>query len=307
MSQSDEPAAGATAADRPGRRPEGPRGTAPATATHGRDDEPADIIVAANQPDVDPCDVVCDALPALSCGDLSSSESDWIADHVADCSYCARELNRYQNVCSCLDQVYRESEVGPCPVPRFLPTKPVAWYTVVSSPVGPLFVAATNDALVEIEFSKGRDERDLRRHLSERGFEPRPLAAAPHDGAGPSRRVIDRVTQQLSEYFGGRRNSFDLPLDFSGLPEFTREVLTATANVPFGKLDTYRGIAAQIGKPSATRAVGNALNRNPVPVVVPCHRIIRSDGSAGGYGGGLDVKFRLLAHEGVMMNWIKNS
>jgi methylated-DNA-[protein]-cysteine S-methyltransferase len=289
MSQSDEPAAGAAA-------------TVPTADSQRRDHEPVDIILAASQPDVDECDVVCDALPALSCGDLTLKESDWIADHVADCSYCARELNRYQNVCRCLDQVYRESDVGPCPVPRFLPTKPVAWYVVVPSPVGPLFVATTEDALVEIEFSKGRDERDLRRHLSDRGFEPRPLAAAPHDGAGPSRRVIDRVTQQLSEYFGGSRNSFDLPLDLSGLPEFTREVLTATANVPFGKLATYGGIAAQIGKPSATRAVGNALNRNPIPVVVPCHRIIRSDGSAGGYGGGLDVKFRLLALEGVMLN-----
>jgi methylated-DNA-[protein]-cysteine S-methyltransferase len=271
-------------------------------AGRDRDDEPVDIIVAASQPDVDECDVVCDALPALSCGDLSSAERDWISDHVAHCNYCARELNRYQNVCRCLDQVYRADDVGPCPVPRFLPKKPVAWHVVLPSPIGPLFVAATDDALVEIEFSKGRTEQDLRRHLIERGFEPRPLAAAPGDGTGPSRRVIDRAAQQLTEYFGGTRNQFDLPLDLSGLPSFTREVLTATAGVPFGKLDTYRGIAAQIGKPSATRAVGNALNRNPIPVIVPCHRIIRSDGSAGGYGGGLDIKFRLLALEGVMLN-----
>ena len=290
MSQPDDPIANASA------------GNAAEGVGSRHEDEPNGLIAAAGQPDTDPCDVVCDALPALSCGDLSPAESEWIAGHVADCSYCAKELNRYRNVCHCLDLVYRESEVGPCPPPRFLPTKPVAWYVIVPSLVGPLFVAATDDALVEIEFAKGQAEHDLRRHLSERGFEPRPLPAAPSDGAGESRRVIDRVEQQLSEYFGGCRDAFDLPLDLSGLPGFTREVLTATANVPYGRLDTYRGIAARIGKPGATRAVGNALNRNPIPVVVPCHRIIRSDGSAGGYGGGLDIKFRLLAHEGVMLS-----
>lgn len=259
------------------------------------------IVTAASQPAIDPCDVLCNALPALSCGDLSLPEREWIDRHTATCAYCANELKCYNHLCQTLDQVYPATDIGPCPVPRFLPTRPAAWYQVVESPVGPLFVATTDDALVEIEFSKGRGEDELRRHLKERGFEPRPFPARGDRALAPSQRVIDRVVSQLDEYFGGQRDEFDLPLDLSGLPSFTRDVLEATANVPFGRLDTYRGIAARIGKPAATRAVGNALNRNPIPVVVPCHRIIRSDGSAGGYGGGLDIKFRLLALEGVTL------
>jgi methylated-DNA-[protein]-cysteine S-methyltransferase len=259
------------------------------------------ILVAASRPDIDPCDVVCDALPALSCGDLSFAERAWIKDHTATCSYCANELHRYQNVCNCLDQVYKSVEVGACPVPRFLPTRPVAWYRLVGSPVGELFIAATDDALVEIEFSHGRSEDAMRRHLHERGFQARPLAASDLEVETGAEQVMSQVVRQLDEYFGGSRRDFDLPLDLSGLPDFTRDVLSATARVPYGQLDTYRGIAMRIGKPAATRAVGNALNRNPIPLVVPCHRIIRSDGSAGGYGGGLDVKFKLLEHEGVMI------
>ncbi len=265
------------------------------------DSPPVSIITVANRPDVDPCDVLCDALPALSCGDLSLSERAWIDRHTATCRYCANELECYDHLCQALDQVYPTGDVGPCPAPRFLPAKPAAWYVVVESPVGPLFVATTDDALVEIEFSKGRGEDELRRHLLERGFAPRPLAERQDRANAPTQRVIDRVLSQLREYFGGQRDDFDLPLDLSGLPPFTRDVLEATANVPFGHLDTYRGIATRIGKPAATRAVGNALNRNPIPVVVPCHRIIRSDGTAGGYGGGLDIKFRLLALEGVTL------
>jgi len=201
--------------------------------------------------------------------------------------------------------VYMSVDVGACPVPRFLPTRPVAWYRLVKSPVGELFIAATDDALVEIEFSDGRTEDALRRHLHERGFQARPLATSILGTATSGEQVMNRVVRQLDEYFEGHRRDFDLPLDLTGLPEFTRDVLSATATVPYGQLDTYRGIATRIGKPAATRAVGNALNRNPIPLVVPCHRIIRSDGSAGGYGGGLDVKFKLLEHEGVMLQRLR--
>jgi O-6-methylguanine DNA methyltransferase len=290
----------------------GPKGSAPDGVTPagaGADPaaepaEPAeiDIVVLANQPDVDECDVLIEALPALASGDLSARERHWIQEHTKTCGYCEREANRYQQVCSCLDEVYRSIDIGPCPIPRFLPQKPVAWYLKVSSPIGPLLVAATEDALVEIDFGKGRDEQAIHRHLAERGFQPRPLAAAAPDEAGASRQLLYRVIDQLDEYFGGQRSAFDVPLDLSGIPDFTRDVLDATTEIPFGKLDTYRGIATRIGRPGATRAVGNALNRNPIALIVPCHRIIRSDGSAGGYGGGLDIKFQLLDLEGIHLN-----
>ncbi len=117
----------------------------------------------------------------------------------------------------------------------------------------------------------------------------------------PDCAVVSNAARQLHEYFGGHRERFDLPLDFTGVSPFTRTVLEATTEVPFGRLDTYRGIASRVGKPSATRAVGNALGRNPIPVVVPCHRIVRSDASLGGYTGGLQIKQRLLALEGVTL------
>jgi methylated-DNA-[protein]-cysteine S-methyltransferase len=246
--------------------------------------------------------VLIEALPALASGDLSARERHWIQEHTNSCGYCEREANRYQQVCSCLDEVYTSIDIGPCPAPRFLPQKPIAWYRKISSPVGPLLVAATDDALVELDFGKGRDAQAIQRHLAERGFRPRPLDEAAPDDAAPSRHLLDRVAHQLDEYFGGHRSAFDLPLDLSGIPDFTRDVLDATSTVPFGKLDTYRGIATRIGRPGATRAVGNALNRNPIALIVPCHRIIRSDGSAGGYGGGLDIKFQLLDLEGVHLN-----
>ncbi len=287
----------------------GPRGSAPegviltgAEAEAAAEPAETDIVVLASRPDVDECDVLIEALPALASGDLSAHERHWIQEHTKICGYCEREANRYQQVCSCLDEVYRSIDIGPCPIPRFLPQKPTAWYLKVSSPVGPLLVAATDDALVEIDFSKGRDEQAIHRHLAERGFRPRPLAAAAPGEAGASRHLLDRVVHQLDEYFGGERSSFDVPLDLSGIPDFTRHVLDATVEIPFGKLDTYRGIATRIGRPGATRAVGNALNRNPIALIVPCHRIIRSDGSAGGYGGGLDIKFKLLDLEGVHLN-----
>ncbi|MGH2559487.1 MAG: methylated-DNA--[protein]-cysteine S-methyltransferase, partial [Thermomicrobiales bacterium] len=131
-------------------------------------------------------------------------------------------------------------------------------------------------------------EEEFRRELEHRGWFP-----------VPDQMAIQRVAEQLREYFEGRRNHFEIPLDFDDLTPFTRSVLTATAEVPFGQVRTYRDIAERVGKPRATRAVGNALNRNPIPVVIPCHRIVGSDGSLVGYGGGIDIKEHLLHHEGV--------
>ena len=127
-------------------------------------------------------------------------------------------------------------------------------------------------------------------HLHARGFRPMQNWQAVAD-----------VAAQLSEYFRGERNRFEVPLDFSGITPFTRAVLDATADVPFGRLSTYRQVAEQIGQPKATRAVGNALGRNPIPIVVPCHRIVRSDSSLGGYTGGIQIKEHLLSLEGVLL------
>jgi len=252
---------------------------------------------------VDPCAVACAAMPARVAGDLTAADLDWLADHTAGCRYCARELGRYERVGAVLDRAaaLAEAEVvvrgGPPPVP--LPRSRPARYARVASPLGPLFVAVSEQGLCEIDFADHVDETGFVRRLTARGFAPRAVDAPldAHDRC--DREIIAQVARQLGEYFQGQRDRFDLPIDLSGVSPFTRRVLSATAEVPFGRLETYRGIAQRVGKPGATRAVGNALGRNPIPVVVPCHRIVRSDGSLGGYTGGPHIKPHLLALEGV--------
>ena len=108
--------------------------------------------------------------------------------------------------------------------------------------------------------------------------------------------VLAAATAQLAEYFAGRRQEFDIPLDLTGT-EFQRAAWSALASVPFGETRSYRQQAEAIGRPKAVRAIGAANGRNPVPIVLPCHRIVGSDGSLTGYGGGLPIKEFLLNHE----------
>src|SRR5919205_691588 len=112
---------------------------------------------------------------------------------------------------------------------------------------------------------------------------------------------LDRVRRELEEYFEGRRERFETPIDWSHLAGFTREVLRATAKIPFGDVSTYAGVAEAAGSPRAVRAAGNALGSNPMPVVVPCHRVLRTGGALGGYTGGLERKEFLLRLEGVLI------
>ena len=108
--------------------------------------------------------------------------------------------------------------------------------------------------------------------------------------------MLVTATAQLSEYFAGQRREFDIPLDLAGT-EFQRAAWTALASVPYGETRSYRQQAEAIGRPKAVRAIGAANGRNPVPIVLPCHRIVGSDGSLTGYGGGLSIKEYLLKHE----------
>lgn len=110
----------------------------------------------------------------------------------------------------------------------------------------------------------------------------------------------DAVRRQLDEYFAGRRRAFDIPIDWRLVRGFTGEVLRATARIPFGAVSTYREVAAEAGSPNAYRAAGNALGSNPVPIVVPCHRVLHAGGGLGGYTGGLERKRHLLRLEGVL-------
>ncbi len=153
-------------------------------------------------------------------------------------------------------------------------------YTWMESPVGRLLLAGT-DALSLIAFSRGP-----KRVEPKADWEP---SDAP---------FLCQAAAQIEEYFTARRRKFDLDLRPTGTP-FQLEVLDALATVPYGETRSYGEIAAQIGKPSAVRAVGAANGRNPLPIVLPCHRVIGSDGSLTGFGGGLETKRYLLELEGV--------
>lgn len=146
----------------------------------------------------------------------------------------------------------------------------------IDSPLGPLQLLSDGDHLTAINFPD--------QHRAE------PDSASPNG-------VLRAARTQLEEYFAGRRQRFDLPLAASGTP-FQESVWQALAAIPWGEVRSYRDIACAIGKPKAVRAVGAANGRNPLPIVVPCHRVIGADGSLTGFGGGLPLKVKLLTLEG---------
>ena len=163
-------------------------------------------------------------------------------------------------------------------------------YTMVDSPVGTVLVAATHRGLVRIAFGAGFNADEVVEDLSER-ISPRVLEV-------PS--YFDGVRRELDEYFEGRRTSFDLPLDWQLTRGFYRKVLRATARIPYGQTRSYSEMAKHAGSPRAVRATGTALGSNPLPIIVPCHRVLRSGGALGGYGGGLETKQALLELEGAL-------
>jgi len=173
---------------------------------------------------------------------------------------------------------------------RFAATAPAdVAYTVHDSPVGRLVLAATPRGLVRIAYELPNGGLDsVLQALADR-LSPRVLEA-------PAR--LDPARRELEEYFEGRRTAFDLPVDLALAAPFGKRVLAATAAIPFGETRTYAQVAALAGTPTGARATGNALGANPVPIVIPCHRVTRSGGGLGGYTGGLDIKRRLLAIEG---------
>jgi len=168
--------------------------------------------------------------------------------------------------------------------------RPQLWYgSLAQSPVGALLVAVSAQGVVAVDFgdNEARFVDRLRRAF---GVQPNPSA----ERAGPA-------VRQLDEYVQGKRTAFDLPVDLEACSDFQRRVLEAAVGVPRGRLATYGEIAARIGAPQAARAVGQALARNPIPIIVPCHRVVAADGSLTGYSGGagVETKAKLLRLEGA--------
>ncbi len=159
-------------------------------------------------------------------------------------------------------------------------------YADMDSPVGRLLLASSKRGLVRIHWVEDNEDEILAEVA--RDVSPRILRA-------PAR--LDEARRELEEYFGGRRTRFDVPVDWRIMAGFRRRVLEATARIPFGSVSTYTDVARRAGSPRGMRAAGNALGSNPVPIVVPCHRVLRTGGNLGGYGGGLDRKRMLLELE----------
>jgi methylated-DNA-[protein]-cysteine S-methyltransferase len=164
------------------------------------------------------------------------------------------------------------------------------FYSEMESTIGPLLIATTDQGICWIGFGNGNKllynlERWTKRWLN-------------HEHLERNDQTLHRVMDQFSQYFEGKRNSFDLPVDLYGTP-FQIRVWQSLLNIPYGQTRSYKDIALEIGIPKAVRAIGGANNRNPVPIIVPCHRVIGTNGALVGYGGGLEVKETLLNIERI--------
>ena len=162
-------------------------------------------------------------------------------------------------------------------------------YAPLESPFGTLLAAATSRGLIRLAFPEESIDSVLER-LAMR-VSPRIVEA---------RSALDTVQRELDQYFRGERRQFQIALDWALIGPFGRRVLHATAAIPYGGVLSYAEVAAEAGSPRGSRAAGNALGSNPIPIVIPCHRVLRSGGALGGYGGGLERKRWLLEHEGAL-------
>ncbi|MET9832385.1 methylated-DNA--[protein]-cysteine S-methyltransferase [Streptomyces sp. NPDC006385] len=169
----------------------------------------------------------------------------------------------------------------------------VVW-AVVGTDIGPLMLAATREGLVSVVFhaTDGVRDKALGRLAAQLGTEPVEAPDSP---------LLAEAIRQVEQYFAGTRRDFELPLDWSLISGFNRQVLRElSSGVPYGTVVGYGDLAGRVGQPGAAQAVGMAMGANPLPVVVPCHRVVESDGGIGGFGGGLETKRKLLALEGVL-------
>lgn len=172
-------------------------------------------------------------------------------------------------------------------------TTNIAYFGFTDSTIGPLLVAGYGTTLVSIKFNTGETKQaraidELHREIPSYEFVRDDKKIAP-------------LMKQVRDYLDGKRRSFDLTFDISWMTPFRKRVMEECYAVPRGQVATYADLAVRAGSPRAARAVGNSMRTNPIPIVIPCHRIIGSNGTLTGFGGGLDVKARLLALEGAVL------
>jgi len=169
--------------------------------------------------------------------------------------------------------------------------KNLAGLLIKDSPVGPLFITTGRSGISKLKFCDDEEITyllmDYGSKSNEQGFE-----------------ILERAEMQLNEYFNGKRMQFDLPVDILGETVFTQRVLEKVMNIPFGSVLSYGAVAGLTGNPESARAVGGAVARNPIPIIIPCHRVVSSRNELHGYSapGGIGLKAKLLKHEGVLLD-----
>jgi methylated-DNA-[protein]-cysteine S-methyltransferase len=224
-------------------------------------------------------------------GDASGKERYWAAKHVQTCESCRNSAmgDRWLEAAFRFEHPLAERGFRGAHR-RLLETfrRRRAFCCRVDGPFGPVFLARTERGVCRVSFR--RTEDDFMRELEHRELLPE---------HAPSK--LSREMRELEDYFSGRSKRFHLPVDLRWVTPFQKSVLKATAGVPFGEVVSYSDIARRIGNPDARRAVGGALGRNPVAIIIPCHRVVAADGSIGGYTGGLDIKRELMRIEGISL------
>ena len=165
----------------------------------------------------------------------------------------------------------------------------IIYYTELESPIGYVTIASTAKGICWIDFGKHKDTLPSLQRWAKRWANTDQFVLAQNE--------LDHVKHQLVEYFENKRESFDLPIDLYGTP-FQKLVWQSLLTIPYGEVRSYKDIAIQISAPKAVRAIGGANHQNPVPIIVPCHRVIGTNGNLVGYGGGVEIKKFLLELEG---------
>lgn len=219
------------------------------------------------------CGCSTEQILAYVCGELEGREELETAEHLGECGPCCEEAAEFRLLDGALRACCGEDVVR--------------WHGFSMS-FGRMYVAATDRGLVRVSWQQPDDDAFV--EWLEEKFPGRPVVRDPEG--------LWEAERELREYFAGERDRFELPVDLSVVGEFDRRVLEAARRISFGQVVPYAELAHRIGRPKAARAVGGALGRNPVAIVVPCHRVVRKDGGLGGYGGGVEWKERLLALEG---------
>lgn len=222
---------------------------------------------------------------------VSPSLRRWAEKHAKICEDCRRSATRDRWLDAAFTYDIKDAEKGFKGAHQMLMNTirdRRAFCCQVDGPFGPVYVARTERGLCRVSFK--RTEEDFMRELERKELLPE---------RAPSK--CSKEIRQLESYFKGERKDFRVPINLRLVTPFQRRVLEATSDIPFGEVASYSDIANQIGQPAARRAVGGALGKNPVAIVIPCHRVVAAGGGIGGYTGGLDIKRELMRIEGITL------